>query len=195
MRFLYALFLYSLTSVAFAPLAFGADCRTPSVLMSLPDKADDPFWGPYARFAEAVAESLNVKLTVDYSKTNDRFNYMDRLRTALSGPSKPDYVAVFPYFGAVETLMEESAQHGVSIVTLNSDLGHGDRKAVGYPRERYKNWVLQSLADDERAGFDLARAVDGAARARAQATGARWESGRQAARSSASPTARVPRPP
>lgn len=166
MRFLCAFLLYSVTCLAIAPAAFGAECRTPKVLMSLPDKADNPFWGPYARFAEAVAESLNIKLTVDYSETNDRFNYLDRLRAALSGPSKPDYVAVFPYFGAVETLLKETAQHGVSIVTLNSDLGHGDRKAVGYPRERFKNWILQSLADDESAGFQLARAVENAGRER-----------------------------
>lgn len=166
MRFNCALFLYALTCFALAPTAFAAECRVPKVLMSLPDKADNPFWGPYARFAEAVAESLNIKLTVDYSETNDRFNYMDRLRAALSGPSKPDYVAVFPYFGAVETLMKETAQQGVSIVTLNSDLGARDRKAVGYPRERYKNWILQSLADDESAGFQLARAVEHAGRAR-----------------------------
>ncbi|WP_161973734.1 ABC transporter substrate-binding protein [Hwanghaeella grinnelliae] len=166
MRFLCAFFLYSLIAFATMTAAFGAECRTPKVLMSLPDRADDPFWGPYARFAEAVAESLNVELTVDYSIANDRSNYRDRLQAALSGRSKPDYVAVFPYFGAVETLMEESAAHGVSIITLNSDLGAGDRKAVGYPRERYKNWILQSLADDENAGFKLAQVVARAGRER-----------------------------
>jgi len=155
-------------AMVFAPASPGhaAQCKPPSVLMILPDRPDNPFWGPYADFAASVADSLGIPLTVEYTVENDRFDYMERLQRSLSGSEKPDYIAVFPYLGAVPLLMQEASRSGTQIVTLNADLGQGDREAVGYPRERYKNWILQSLADDESAGFDLARAVTDAARAR-----------------------------
>ncbi len=151
-----------------APAAAG--CDSPSVLMLLPDSADNPFWGPYADFAVAVAKDLGVRLTIDHAATNDRFDYVDRLETLLAGPEKPDYVAAFPYFGAMPRLMQEATEAGLSVVTLNSDIGHGDRNEVGYPRERHKNWILQSMANDESAGFLLAKAIAGAARERAALT-------------------------
>lgn len=146
--------------------AMAGDCKPPSVLMSLPDTRDSEFWGPYADFAEAVAANIGVDLTVDFAARNDRFDYVERLRQSLAGAEKPDYVAAFPYFGAVQVLFDEAAATRTRVVTLNSDLGHRDRKEVGYPRERYKNWVLQSQADDESAGYDLTAAVVDAARDR-----------------------------
>lgn len=142
------------------------ECRAPTVLMSLPDTYDSAFWGPYADFAQAVAEDLGIKLTVDFSARSDRFDYMERLQSAIAGADKPDYVAAFPYFGAVQLLLNETAAADISVAFLNADLGIGDRKAAGLPRERYKHWVLHSLADDDSAGYDLAEAVATAARMR-----------------------------
>lgn len=136
------------------------------MLLFLPDRSDNPFWGPYGEFAEAVADSIGVDLSVIFAATNDRSDYMERLRAALSASSKPDYVAVLPYFGAVRAFMDETARHGVPIVTLNSELGRSDLAEVGMPRERYENWILKSRANDEEAGFLLAKAVDKAARER-----------------------------
>ncbi|RVU39033.1 hypothetical protein EOI86_07185 [Hwanghaeella grinnelliae] len=139
--------------------------------MSFPTTLKSPFWGPYAEIAERAARDLNIHLKISASTGNNRSDFMARLRDDLTGKTlpgnePPDYLLVFPYFGVVPEVMELSERLGVRVVTLNSAVGSHDRETVGQPRGRYKNWILQSFADDEQAGYELAAALERAARQR-----------------------------
>lgn len=134
-------------------------CKKASVTMILPDIEENLFWGPYAHFTQAAAEKLNIDLTILFSPANDRYNYIQRIKDLSEGTDVPDYFAVFPFVSKTQELMEIVEKSGAKFVTFNSGISQKDREAVGFPREKFKNWILHSQADDKAVGYELTKSL------------------------------------
>ncbi len=141
-----------------------AGCSRPTVVMILPDEEQNAFWGPYAAFTKAAAESLGIDLRLVFAKPNDRFDYLERLIQVQSDYPPADYVAVFAYFAALPQVLELAKRGGSKAITFNSGLSETDRAIVDTPRTRYPNWILHSQAADLEAGRLQASAIVGRAR-------------------------------
>ncbi len=116
---------------------------------------NNQFWGEMVRFAQAVAEDLNIELIVKYPRQTTYTIRREgmKLLEELSG----DSYLITSYVGAVTAdLIAQTNLQGVKVFVINADIIKDERTRVGNPRGRNKGWLAHSFADDEQAGYILA---------------------------------------
>jgi ABC-type sugar transport system substrate-binding protein len=120
-----------------------------------PDPAGaSPHWDRAVELMQAAAEDLQIDLEVVYSKTN---TYTNRKRglALLTDDEKPDYFVTGYWSGATETLLKHAERLGVRSFVVTSGVVPDDRKTVGTPRGKYRQWLGQMTPDDRQGGYQL----------------------------------------
>ncbi len=135
------------------------------VTMSSPATIENSFWGPLIRFAQAVAEDLNIALKVEYSTLNSLEIRKDGL-SILTSKSPPHYFVTGYWYQAAVDYIPTAQEHGVKIFIINRGLPDSDRLYFGDPRQKYSNWIGISIPDEFFVGYRLAEILIAEARKR-----------------------------
>lgn len=113
------------------------------------------FWMHYEKTMHAAAKKLNIKLTVLHAQSLDRFAYLNSLETVKL--DEVDYVVALMRYNVAQKLVKKFEGSPVKLFTSNVDVPEKDKKEIGLPRQRYKNWIGHTMPDDFHAGYLLAK--------------------------------------
>lgn len=130
---------------------------SPNVLMVLPAAPQNPFWGLVASTTQKVAKDLNINLKIRYG--NDRSAYRKQI-SRVSQEKNIDYLITYYERGTGKEMLENLEKTKIKTFFINSDITpDSDKKKMGLPREKFKNWIGHMYPDDEKAGYDLAKSL------------------------------------
>jgi len=132
------------------------------VAFLVPDHAEDQFWGKTVQFMQAVANDLDIELTVYFNVEagyTNRFHYKQRAHDLLTGQNKPDYLIFVHLKGVGHRILAEAEQAKVHSFIVTSEIPKNERTLFGYPRGRYQYWLGVMSPDEVQAGFVLATAL------------------------------------
>ncbi|MBN1379895.1 MAG: ABC transporter substrate-binding protein [Gammaproteobacteria bacterium] len=111
------------------------------------------FWNNMIRFAEAVAEDLNIELVVEYPSPQTAKANMAIGQKLLNEIGSDAYL-ITPYLGSVTAdLLQSANTRDIRVFVINADIPEKEKQFVGQPRIKYSNWIAHSYADDVQAGY------------------------------------------
>lgn len=141
--------------------------HTPKVTFLVPNPENaQTFWTQSIGIMEAVAEDLQIDLTLIYSRPSSYYQKKDGLEILDSRPP-PDYFLTIYMLEATRHHLQLAEQSGVSSFIFNAGVVPEDKKEVGRPREKYRRWIGQMIPDDRQAGYLLAdKLIDQAKKAK-----------------------------
>ncbi|MGA4635289.1 ABC transporter substrate-binding protein [Pseudomonas solani] len=142
-------------------LAHGA-----SVVFLCPGTSAEPFWQSHVAFMSAAAQRLGMDLKVLYGD-HDLSRTLEQARQVKEASEPPGYL-VFTneqYMGP--EILRLFRGSPVKLFAINSSLTDDQQKMVGGSRERYPNWIGSLVANEEVAGYLLARGLIDGQRSRA----------------------------
>jgi len=150
--------------------AHGAPLR---VALLSPDTSN--FWTMVTGFAQAVAEDLDIDLTVHTDSSKNRFSYRQLLSGVLEQPDRPDYVMFMAKEMVTRDMLAMAGEAGVGVFTFNTDIPEDESEAVGLPRQHMPHWIGHIAPDNRSAGTQLANFLLEEARDRSHDPGKdRW---------------------
>lgn len=141
-----------------------------SVTFLNPADPKHEFWNTVTSFMQAAGEDLGIDIRVHYTKTEQQHmeNYKD-LKKDFEENKKPDYLVMqYARGGTSEKIMKMANEANVKTMIFNTDIPEEDQEKIGKPRGKFPNWIGHIYPDDEKAGFDLAKALIKAARKKAK---------------------------
>lgn len=121
-----------------------------------PGRTNEPFWVSYVQFMQAAARDLGMDLEVRYAE-RDLNRMLDQAREALQGEKRPDYLLFVNEQYAGPEILRLARGSGVKLFTVNSNLTPDQQTLTGGTRERYPDWIGSMVANDEEAGYLMAR--------------------------------------
>ncbi|MFC5698333.1 ABC transporter substrate-binding protein [Pseudomonas sp. GCM10022186] len=137
-------------------LAFSQALNAASVVFLNPGRTNEPFWVSYAQFMQAAASDLGMALDVKFAE-RDMQRMLDQAREALLGTHRPDYLVFVNEQYSGPEILRLSRGSGVKLFTVNSTLTADQQALVGGTRERYPDWIGSMVANEEEAGYLMAR--------------------------------------
>jgi ABC-type sugar transport system substrate-binding protein len=143
-----------LSALLWIPLVFAQHPPKVTFLAPNPESAQ-MFWTQSIGIMEAVAEDLQIDLTVIYSKPGSYYQKKDGLEILDSRPP-PDYFLTIYMLEATRHHLKLAEQAGVFSFIFNAGVIPEDKKEIGRPREKYRQWIGQMIPDDRQAGYLLA---------------------------------------
>lgn len=120
---------------------------------------DHPFWGQIVSFMEAVAEDLDIELEIIVESSGNRYLLKHRALKIITSDDPPDYMVISYYPNLTSEIVESANANNVGIFVFNANLSKEDNERIGYPREKYSNFIGHMYPDGTRAGFDLANTL------------------------------------
>ncbi|MDH4610406.1 ABC transporter substrate-binding protein [Pseudomonas sp. BN102] len=129
-----------------------------SVVFLNPGRTDEPYWASYAQFMQAAADDLGMALDVRYAE-RDLHRMLDQAREVLRGENRPDYLVFVNEQYAGPEILRLSRGSGVKLFTVNSTLTADQQTLAGGTREKYPDWIGSMVANEEEAGYLMARTL------------------------------------
>lgn len=129
-----------------------------SVVFLNPGRSNEPFWTSYTQFMRAAAKDLGMSLQVRYAERDTQL-MLREAREILQGAHRPDYLLFVNENYAGPEILRLSVDSGVRLFAVNSTLTADQQRIAGASRERYPNWIGSLTADDEQAGYLMAKAL------------------------------------
>ncbi len=123
-----------------------------------PGRADEPFWRGYAQFMHAAARDLGLELQIVYAE-RDPQRLISTARRVLQGAQRPDYLLFVNEYYTGPEILRLSAGSGVKLFSVNSTLTADQQQVMGGTREKYPDWIGSMVANEEEAGYLMARAL------------------------------------
>ena len=162
-RLLIVIYLLTLCILHSNPVFANQACTQPkkpiTILYFRPSDTATSFWGTSDRFAEAVANDLNINLrtvTIDYEDQN-RFAFSELLKTTLdnlNGP-QPDFIISILYNNAEYSQLSLLNQYGIPHFTINTSLDDKTLQLTGKPRETFPHWKAHMSPNELLTGQRL----------------------------------------
>lgn len=147
--------LLSLLQASSHVRAQAPDPLPPIVTFLCPNPPGNPFWDKVSDFMRAVAEDLNVNLTIVYSKGNTYSFKKDGLELVES-MGAGQYLITGYFTGSTTRYIQRANERGIKVFVINAGVPEEDQPIVGKPREKLKNWIGHMFASDFQAGYELA---------------------------------------
>ncbi len=135
-----------------------ADKAPASVLFLNPGFSDEPFWVGYSAFMQAAADDLGMQLQIIYAERNQQ-NLLEQLGTLLASGKQPDYLLFVNERSTAPEILRLFEHSPTKLFSLNSTLTADQQQFVGGSRQRYPNWIGSLVANDEEAGYWMAKAL------------------------------------
>jgi len=129
-----------------------------NVLLINPSIKNDPFWHQVEELTKKAAKDLDIKLDVIYGNGN-RFLQIQELKNYLSHNEIPQYIMLVNYPGGALNTFEFLEKYAVKIITLEQTISGKEKKEIGMPRGKYKNWVAEIYHDNKKASQLLASSL------------------------------------
>ncbi|MBF0207399.1 MAG: ABC transporter substrate-binding protein [Oligoflexia bacterium] len=123
------------------------------------------FWLDFETCMKAAATSLGVKITILHSSYS-QFAMVNNVKALISKTKKPDFIVFSPTKMNGPIILDLAEKAGIKTFILNAGLSSEEKKTYGGPRNKFKNWIGEILADDESAGYVLAEELIKMARAK-----------------------------
>lgn len=130
--------------------------HTPEVVFLNPGFSNEPFWVTYSQFMHAAAKNLGLNLSVIYGE-RDRENIIQSARALAENDTKPDYVIFVNEMYVGPEILRIFSDSSVKLFSLHSTLTPEQQEISGGTRERYENWIGSIIANDEDAGYLMAK--------------------------------------
>ncbi len=116
---------------------------------------ESQFWSEMARFAQAVAEDLNIEFIVEFPQQSTYTIRRKGLRL-LTKLDAGNYL-ISSYVGTVTgDLMNKARLKNMYVFIVNTNILSEEKSRLGRPRTRNPYWLAHSYADDEQAGYLVA---------------------------------------
>lgn len=156
-------------------MPFSAVCRLVPILLVMlfplpadalsmafinPGKSTEPYWSLANTAMRQVAESLDIELEI---LTAER-NYLAQIHLVEAlgerpAPERPDYVIVVAEKATLSGQLAAAEQAGIPVfLAFNSVIGEAHEQ-VGFPRQRYRQWLGSLVPVAEEGGYIAARAL------------------------------------
>lgn len=141
-------------ALAFALPAQAGQTTPARVAFLSPDPSR--FWHMVGGFMQAVAEDLEIDLTIHTDEKKNRYSYRELLEKVLAQPEKPDYIVFMLREKVTHDMLVMAGKAGVKVFTFNTDVPEGERLLTGQPREKLDHWIGHVSPDNRAAGSTLA---------------------------------------
>ncbi|WXL24031.1 ABC transporter substrate-binding protein [Ectopseudomonas mendocina] len=148
-------------ALMFAQLAqasTNAAAKPADIVFLNPGFANEPFWVSYSEFMQAAAKDLGVNLRILYGE-RQRERILKNAHTLTVGPLQPDYIIFVNEMYVGPEILRIFAETPVKLFSLHSTLTPEQQTLSGGTRERYKNWIGSLIANDQHAGYLMAKAL------------------------------------
>ncbi len=126
----------------------------PSVVFLSPDNSR--FWQLVSGFMTAVADDLDINLTIHTDQQKHRFSYRQLLSQVLENDHKPDYILLMCKEKVTEDMLRMIDDAGIKAFTFNTDVPNSEAATTGKPREKIDHWIGHLSPDNQSAGRELA---------------------------------------
>lgn len=144
-----------LCCVLLAP-AYSAD--KPFVIFANPGSKDDVFFKLMNDFMMAAADDLGFEMAVYYGNRNHVL-IDENVKTIFKRERLPDYLMGMNARGSGESMLNMAEDARVKTVFINQSFLGEVREQMGYPGEKYKEWLFEYLPDDVHSGYILAKTL------------------------------------
>jgi len=132
--------------------------RSAKVLLVNPSIKGDPFWDRISAITEQAAEQLNITLDVIYGD-GTRFFQLEELKKYFNNNPSPDYVVLINYPGHAQISMNFLQSKQVKVITMEQTISGEEKVSIGYPGQKYKNWIGEVSFDNTHGGYLLAKSL------------------------------------
>ena len=144
-----------LSTFLLLPVSLQARQANPiDVVFLSPD--DSRFWQMVGGFMHAVAEDLEMDLTIHTDLEKNRFSYRELLGKVLNQPNLPDYIVFMCKEKVTHDMLRMIGAAGIKAFTFNTDVPDEEIDQTGKPREKMDHWIGHLSPDNRSAGFRLA---------------------------------------
>ncbi len=118
--------------------------------------AHDPYWEPVETLVRKACDDLGMNITVYYADSS-RDKFLASVRDAISNNTD---VIFFPNFKKVAyDVLQLASQHKTKIFIFDSGIAKQNQDVADVPRGKFKAWIGELVADDEKAGYVLANTL------------------------------------
>lgn len=148
-------FVLALLLLLTASVTSFAETR-PVVVFESPGAKDDVFFGPMNDFMQAAANDLGIEL-ISYFGDRNHVVIDENVQAIFSRNPLPDYVVAMNARGSGKAILDKAEAAGIKTIFINQSFLGEERAAMGYPGDRYKQWLFELLPDDTHAGYLLAK--------------------------------------
>lgn len=130
--------------------------QRPRVLFLSPDPKDttSEFWQTLYSNLNQSAKDLGVNLEIVYTDSHHTL-YEEAIEKILkrSKENLPEYfLGLPPYRQHKVQMLKRFEELGIKVFFVNMAIDSKHRKEIGFPREKYKNWIGHFYPDDYSAG-------------------------------------------
>ena len=128
-----------------------------TVMFFQPDETRSEFWHASHRFAQAVAQDLNIRLDTILigNSEKDRFSLKALTIRTLNQHPPPDFILSVLYGGGEFVQLEAFNNRQIPFFTFNSSLSDRVLEITGRPRQQFKYWKGHISPDEMTAGANL----------------------------------------
>ncbi len=114
------------------------------------------FWHMVGGFMQAVADDLEIDLTIYTDQDRNRFSYRDLLNKVLEQPDRPDYIVFMCKEKVTHDMLTRVGEAGIKVFTFNTSVPEEELAKTGQPREKLPHWIGHLSPDNRAAGATLA---------------------------------------
>ncbi len=150
-------FLFLLVVFLLLPRLSHAETK-PVVVFANPAGQSDAFFGPMRDFMQAAANDLGFELITYYGDRNHVL-IDENVKSIFKRSPLPDYLISMNARGSGKTTLDLAEASEVKTVFVNQSFLGDERKSLGKPGEKYKQWLFEYLPDDTHAGYLLAKTL------------------------------------
>lgn len=116
---------------------------------------EDPFWSRVHDFITAAAQDLNIDLDILYY-SGDYIGLAEKVEQKLrNNRLKPDLMIYHNHKKTAKQILDLGEKYKVKSLIFNAGISQDERKALGNPGEKYKEWICEMLPNDKEAGYIL----------------------------------------
>lgn len=110
------------------------------------------YWDNVTTPLPHVAKDFNLNLTMHYANFLNKDEYHSKIKTLLESNNKPDYLISVFRVASARYLLELTEKHKVSLISISTGVPKFEQADIGLPRQHYKYWLAQILANDIDSG-------------------------------------------
>lgn len=118
---------------------------------------NSPFWQDFHAITEAAAKDLGIEIS--FLDGESRFHTLKELQSLPSHPGHTEYVVMMYLSEIGADALHALDKAGIKLIFLNNDIPTAERKRIGEPRQRHKNWLAHLYFDDVKVGYELASSL------------------------------------
>ncbi|WP_417336743.1 ABC transporter substrate-binding protein [Halobacteriovorax marinus] len=142
-----------LTLFLITPLSlFAKDGLRVTYISPDPIDTENEFWKNTTKQIMKAAKDLGIELEVLY--TQSHYSYYTSMIDKVSKRPKetlPQYLLILPIKSTARNTLEKLEKVGVKTVFINAEVNENERESIGWPRQKYKNWIGEFYPDDYQA--------------------------------------------